>query len=60
MTPVAGGEERVREGGTAEGTGEWFGVSFIGSVLEEPQETEEGTSPAQTFSSLMNSQSLLK
>ena len=55
MTPVGGGEERVREGGVREGGGEEVGA---GSVVGESQEMEDGGSPAHSCISLMNSQSV--
>ena len=55
VAPVGGGEERVREGGVGEGGGEEVGT---GSVVGEPQEMEDGGSPAHSCISLMNSQSV--
>ena len=55
-SPVGGGEERVREGGVGEGGGEVVGV--WGSVVGEPQEMEDGGSPAHSSISLINIQSV--
>ena len=54
-SPVGGGEERVREGGVGEGGGE---VVDVGSVVGEPQEMEDGGSPAHSSISLINIQSV--
>ena len=56
-SPVGGGEERVREGGVGEGGGEVVGV---GSVVGEPQEMEDGGSPAHSSISLINIQSVFR
>ena len=55
-SPVGGGEERVREGGVGEGGGEVAGVR---SVVGEPQEMEDGGSPAHSSISLINIQSVV-